>query len=223
LSSDKPTTKASVRVLATLAFVAVVAYGLDQGTKLLVTRTLVEGGSVDVVGEFFQLHFVKNPGAAFSFASGSTWIFSIAAAGVAVAILVVARRIRSLAWSIMLGMLLGGTLGNLTDRLLREPSFGQGHVIDFIYFPSLLPAIFNVADVFIVSSMGLLLLLTLLGIGLDGTRTPSTKKARRSAGDGHDGSSPVVHSAPDGQPTTPDGEPSAPADTAPPADRRSAS
>jgi len=223
LSSDKPATKASVRVLATLAFVAVVAYGLDQGTKLLVTRTLVEGGSVDVVGEFFQLHFVKNPGAAFSFASGSTWIFSIAAAGVAVAILVVARRIRSLAWSIMLGMLLGGTLGNLTDRLLREPSFGQGHVVDFIYFPSLLPAIFNVADVFIVSSMGLLLLLTLLGIGLDGTRTPSAGKSARPAGDGRDGDPQVAGSSAVGDPGTSGDEPGGPVDTAPPADHRSAS
>jgi len=196
LSNDEPTSKASVRVLATLAFVAVVAYCLDQGTKLLVTRTLVEGDTVDVVGEFFQLHFVKNPGAAFSFASGSTWIFSLAAAAVAIAIVVVSRRIRSIAWAVMLGMLLGGTLGNLTDRLLREPSFGQGHVIDFIYFPSLLPAIFNVADVFIVSSMGLLLLLTLLGIGLDGTRTPSGKKARGEATDASTETEPAAGTAP---------------------------
>ncbi|ROS54242.1 signal peptidase II [Frigoribacterium sp. PhB24] len=217
MSSDKPTSKASVRVLATLAFVAVVAYGLDQGTKWLVTRALVEGDSVDVIGEFFQLHFVKNPGAAFSFASGATWIFSIAATGVAVAIVVVARRIRSRAWAIMLGMLLGGTLGNLTDRLLREPSFGQGHVIDFIYFPSLLPAIFNVADVFIVSSMGLLLLLTLLGIGLDGTRTQSAKKARSAEDDGHTGRSSGGDSSPHESHST------SSADTAPPADRRSTS
>jgi len=216
LSSDKPTSKASVRVLATLAFVAVVAYCLDQGTKLLVTRTLVEGDSVDVLGEFFQLHFVKNPGAAFSFASGATWIFSIAATGVAVAIVVVSRRIRSRAWAIMLGMLLGGTLGNLTDRLLREPSFGQGHVVDFIYFPSLLPAIFNVADVFIVSSMGLLLLLTLLGIGLDGTRTPSAKKTRTTEED-----DPMPPPRADSR--ADDGRPAPTADTAPPADHQGAS
>jgi signal peptidase II len=96
-------------------------------------------------------------------------------------------------------------------------------VIDFIYFPSLLPAIFNVADVFIVSSMGLLLLLTVLGIGLDGTRTPSSTKARRSAEDGHDSGSSVADPAPDGRPAAADGEPSAPADTAPPADRRGTS
>ena len=166
-----PAAKVSVRVIAALAFVAVVAYVLDQGSKLIVTRSLVEGRSVDVLGTFFQLHFVKNPGAAFSLASGTTWVFSLAASAVVVAIIVFARRIRSGAWAVMLGMLLGGTLGNLTDRLVREPSFGQGHVVDFLYFPKLLPAIFNVADIFIVSSMGLLVLLTLLGVGLDGTRT----------------------------------------------------
>ena len=170
-----PATKVSGRVLAVLAFVAVVAYALDQISKALVVDRLVEGQTVDVLGRVLQFHFVKNPGAAFSLASGSTWIFSIAATVVVVAIVVFARRIRSVAWAVLFGMLLGGTLGNLTDRLLREPSFGQGHVIDFLYLPWILPAIFNVADVFIVSSMGLLILLTLLGVGLDGTRstTPS--------------------------------------------------
>jgi len=183
LTQSTPPTKVSVRIIAALAFVAVTAYVLDQVTKHLVTTRLVEGESVDVVGEFFQLHFVRNPGAAFSLASGTTWIFSIAASAVVVAIVVFARRIRSRAWAVMLGMLLGGTLGNLTDRLTREPSFGQGHVVDFLYFPSLLPAIFNVADIFIVSSMGLLLLLTLLGINLDGTRTTKASAARDAEGE----------------------------------------
>jgi len=178
LAPDTPSTKVSVRLLAALAFVAVCVYAADQLTKHLVTTTMTEGSTIDVVGTFFQLHFVKNPGAAFSLASGSTWIFSLAAAAVVVAIIVFARRIRSSAWAVMLGMLLGGTLGNLTDRLFREPSFGMGHVIDFLYFPDLLPAIFNVADIFIVSSMGLLLLLTLLGVNLDGTRVLSKKRQR---------------------------------------------
>jgi len=176
--NDNTPTKVSARLLAALAFVAVGVYAADQTSKHLVTTTMAEGETIDVIGTFFQLHFVKNPGAAFSLASGSTWIFSLAAAAVVVAIIVFARRIRSRAWAVMLGMLLGGTLGNLTDRLLREPSFGMGHVIDFLYFPDLLPAIFNVADIFIVSSMGLLLLLTLLGVNLDGTRVPSKRRRR---------------------------------------------
>ena len=168
--TTSPATKVSVRALAVLAFVAVVAYALDQVSKALVVASLDEGSTVDVLGRVLQFHYVKNPGAAFSLASGSTWIFSIAATAVTVAILVFARRIRSLAWATLFGMLLGGTLGNLTDRLVREPSFGQGHVVDFLYLPWILPAIFNVADVFIVSSMCLLVLLTLLGVGVDGSR-----------------------------------------------------
>ena len=84
-------------------------------------------------------------------------------------IIIFARRIRSAGWAVMLGLLLGGNLGNLTDRLTREPSFGQGHVVDFIQVWGF-PAIFNVADIAIVSSMGLFIILTIRGVKLDGTR-----------------------------------------------------
>ncbi|GAA3744433.1 hypothetical protein GCM10022239_19910 [Leifsonia bigeumensis] len=131
-----------------------------------------------MLGEVLQFHFVKNSGAAFSLASGSTWIFSIVAAGVAVFIIWYAGRIRSMSWAILFGMLLGGTLGNLTDRLFREPSFGLGHVIDFVQVWGF-PAIFNVADSFIVASMGLFIILSLRGTRLDGTHP---RKAIATAG-----------------------------------------
>ena len=86
-----------------------------------------------------------------------------------VIIIVFARRIRSFAWAAVFGMLLGGTIGNLTDRLLREPGFGQGHVIDFIQLWGF-PAIFNVADMAITFSVVLLVILTLIGLGIDGVR-----------------------------------------------------
>lgn len=175
--SSKATSKASVRVLLTLAFVAVVVYLLDQGTKHLIVSTMTIGEDISLFGGVLHLHFVKNPGAAFSLATGQTWIFSIAAAAVVVAVIVLIRRIRSLRWALMLGMLLGGTCGNLTDRLFREPGFGVGHVVDFIYLPWILPAIFNIADTFIVSSMGLLLLLSLLGVGLDGRRASKSPRS----------------------------------------------
>lgn len=149
--------------------VAVVVYGFDQLTKFLIVSNLSEGQQVDVLGPVLQFHFVKNSGAAFSFASGSTWIFSIVAAGVTVFIIWYARRIRSVAWAILFGMLLGGTTGNLTDRLLREPSFGLGHVVDFIQVWGF-PAIFNVADSFIVASMGLFIILSVRGVRIDGSR-----------------------------------------------------
>jgi signal peptidase II len=145
----KPRRKVSVRALVVLVLVALAVYGFDQLAKFLI---------------------VKNSGAAFSLASGSTWIFSIAAAAVTVFILVFARRIRAFSWAVLFGMLLGGTVGNLTDRLFREPGFGLGHVVDFIQVYGF-PAIFNIADSFIVASMGLFIILTLRGTNLDGRRT----------------------------------------------------
>lgn len=158
-----------MRLLVGFLAVAILVYGLDQLTKYLVTANLSVGERVPVLGEVLQLHFVKNSGAAFSLASGSTWFFSIVASGVVIFIAWYARRIRSVGWAVLFGMLLGGTLGNLTDRFFREPSFGLGHVIDFIQVWGF-PAIFNVADSFIVSSMGLFIILTLRGIRIDGTR-----------------------------------------------------
>jgi signal peptidase II len=155
--------------LAILAVVALCVYLVDQIAKVLVVSTLYEGQQVEVLGQLLQFHFVKNPGAAFSIGSGSTWIFSIVGVGVLGFVIWYAPRIRSTAWAILFGLLLGGLLGNLTDRLFREPGFGVGHVVDFLQIP-LLPAIFNLADVAIVSSMALFLILSLRGVGLDGRR-----------------------------------------------------
>jgi signal peptidase II len=160
----------SPRALLVLGLVALGVYALDQLSKYLVVLQLTEGDVVPLLNGVLELHFVRNPGAAFSLASGLTWIFSIIATGVVVFIVWFAGRIRSIAWSLVFGLLLGGVLGNLTDRLLREPGFGVGHVVDFISTPWLLPAIYNVADMCIVGSMILFMILTIRGIGLDGTR-----------------------------------------------------
>lgn len=159
-----------VRALIVLAVVALAVYGIDQLTKFLIVSNLAENEQVDALGTILQFHFVKNSGAAFSLASGSTWVFSIAASAVTIFIIGFARRIRSVGWAVLFGMLLGGTTGNLTDRLFREPGFGVGHVVDFVQVYGF-PAIFNVADSFIVASMGLFIILTIRGVGLDGRRS----------------------------------------------------
>jgi signal peptidase II len=179
LPETNTATKAStpaprIRALVLLAIVALGAYAFDQLTKLAVTSNMTEGETIPVLGQVLQFHYIKNSGAAFSLGEGMTWIFSIVATAVAVFIVVFARRIRSFAWAALFGMLLGGNLGNLTDRLFREPSFGQGHVIDFLQIWGF-PAIFNIADVAIVASMGLFILLTLRGVALDGTREGSAE------------------------------------------------
>ncbi|GAB3133958.1 signal peptidase II [Marisediminicola antarctica] len=171
----------SVRAILALVTVALAVFAFDQITKYFVVENLPLGEPVPVLGNVLDFVFVKNPGAAFSLASGATWIFSIAASVVTVLIIVFARRIRSLTWAILFGMLLGGTLGNLTDRLLREPSFGLGHVIDFIRVAGF-PAVFNIADTFIVASMGLFIILTIRGVGLDGEREQKPSAAKSGPG-----------------------------------------
>ncbi|WP_439690660.1 signal peptidase II [Curtobacterium sp. SP.BCp] len=178
MSRPAPRAKVSVRAIAALAFAAVVVVALDQVVKAIVVANLPYGRPVAVLGNALQFFYVRNPGAAFSFAVNMTWVFSIVSAAVVVAIIVFARRIRSMWWAIVLGMLLGGALGNLLDRLFREPGFGRGHVVDFISTPWMMPAIYNIADSFICVSMIIFVLLVILGVNLDGTRAVSEKQRR---------------------------------------------
>jgi len=160
---------------AIIAILAVVVLAADQFTKYLALENLPYQETVPVVGEFLQLYLTRNPGAAFSLGEGVTWVFSLVMAVAAVVIVILSvTRVRSRAWAVILGLLLGGILGNLTDRLLREPGFLVGHVIDFIHtpwmwlgFPS---AIYNIADMFIVTMMISVAVLVLLGVRFDGTR-----------------------------------------------------
>lgn len=161
----------------TIAILAVLVLAADQFTKHLALENLPLQENVPVLGDFLGWYLVKNPGAAFSFGSGATWIFTIALAVVAVVIgWLAVRRVRSRVWAIVLGLLLGGVLGNLTDRLLREPGFAVGHVIDFINTPWMWfwmsPAIYNVADIFIVCDMIIVAVLVVMGVNMDGTREP---------------------------------------------------
>lgn len=155
-----------------LVAVAAVVLVVDQLAKAWVIANLPYDSPRDVIGTLLVFRRVLNSGAAFSLASGSTWVFSIIAAAVVLFLVWFSRRIRSLSWAALFGLLLGGTLGNLTDRLFRPPGFGVGRVVDFIQIP-LLPAIFNIADSAIVTSMCLFVLLTLRGTGLDGVRRSS--------------------------------------------------
>jgi lipoprotein signal peptidase len=181
LAAERAAKVGTTTALIILAAAALVVYGVDQLSKYLVVTNLTEGEVVPVLGYVLQWQFVRNPGAAFSLASGMTWIFTILAAGVITFIVWFARRIRSIAWALVFGLLLGGVLGNLTDRLFREPSFGLGHVIDFISTPWMLPAIYNIADIAIVSSMVLFMILTIRGVGLDGTRESKRADAETDA------------------------------------------
>ena len=156
------------RTSVLFAAVAVAALVADQVTKTIALRSLEPGERVDLIGSLLRFHLVKNPGAAFSLGTGYTVVLTCIAVGVAAAVVHLSRRLRSTAWTIALGLLLGGALGNLSDRFFREPAPLRGHVIDFLELPNW--PIFNLADTAIVTAACLMVLQTLRGVGLDGTR-----------------------------------------------------
>jgi signal peptidase II len=164
--------------------VLAVGYVLDQLTKRWVETTMTEGQVIDALPPLLRWHFIRNPGAAFSIGEEHTWVFTIIQASVAVFVVVLLFRVRSTAWALALGGLLGGVLGNLTDRLLRPPGFGVGHVVDFIALPNF--AIFNIADSLIVCSMIGIVLLMFTGRRIDGTRETGPAPRPAEAGEDRD-------------------------------------
>jgi signal peptidase II len=167
-------------LVAALLIIAGVVLALDQLAKAWAVRTLADGHSVEVVGELMQLRLFRNPGAAFSFATGSTWIFTVVAAVASIAIVRASRRLGSALWALALGLLLGGALGNLVDRLFREPGFARGHVVDFIDLPRLF--VFNLADAAITVAAVLIALLSWRGVRVEGGRVPHPPQAAEGAG-----------------------------------------
>ncbi|MFC4123571.1 signal peptidase II [Nocardia rhizosphaerae] len=189
MSEDRPTDNAAVpetgedaqepatgtakpagrRRLPTLLIIAVVLFGLDLLTKCLAVALIDPGESVPIIGDFARFTLVRNPGAAFSMATGMTWLLTLIAVAVVIGVIRIGRTLRSLWWAIGLGMVLGGALGNLVDRIFRYPGPLQGHVVDFVaigWWP-----VFNVADSSIVCGAILLVALTVFGFEPDGTRS----------------------------------------------------
>jgi len=146
--------------------VALLVVALDQSTKALAVARLTENQPQDLIGSALRLHLVRNAGAAFSTATGMTWVLTVIAVTVVVVIIRVASRLGSRIWALTLGLLLGGALGNLCDRMFRAPGVARGHVVDFLEFPHW--PIWNLADASIVIAGVLVVVLTVKGIGLEG-------------------------------------------------------
>lgn len=164
--------------------VAVVLWAIDLITKNLVTANLEGKEPVRILGGLIYLQVIRNPGAAFSMATGMTWVLALVALAVVIAIIWISRRLRSIGWAIGLGLVLAGALGNLTDRIFRAPGGLQGHVVDFI--SAFAPngkgfAIFNIADSAICVGGALIVLLSLLGKDYDGTSTKDKTKDKKQA------------------------------------------
>lgn len=163
-----PPPRSRPRLFWTVLVVAAAWICLDQLTKAWAERELPGRGGVPLVGELLQLRLTYNSGAAFSMATGATWVLSLLAGGVVLFIVWQASRLGSRGWAWALALLLGGAAGNLSDRLFRPPSPGQGHVVDFLQLPNF--PIFNVADIGITSAAVLIGILALRGISPDGSR-----------------------------------------------------
>ena len=165
------------RLLALVATLAVVA---DLVSKVVVVAQLEGRPPIRLLGGALLLNVGRNPGAAFSFAEGATVLFTLVAVVVAVVIIRTARRLGSAAWAVSLGLLLGGALGNLIDRLFRNPGVGRGAVVDFLDFR--VWPVFNLADSAIVVGGLLAVLLSFRGVELDGShRTEPTGEAEHPA------------------------------------------
>ncbi|KAA9151204.1 signal peptidase II [Amycolatopsis acidicola] len=175
---EEPAAPRPKRRVLVLAVVALLAYVLDQVTKAVVVSNLEGHAPVRALGGLVYLQLLRNPGAAFSMATGMTWVLAIVAIGVVVTLIWFAKRLRSVGWAIGLGLVLAGALGNLTDRLFRAPGPLLGHVVDWIsvFEPDGQAwPVFNVADSCICVGAVLIVLLSLLGRDYDGTKRAEKK------------------------------------------------
>jgi signal peptidase II len=163
-----PTATTYVRLFAVVASAVWLA---DQITKFAVVRELDGEPRVTVVPHVFWLIVTRNAGAAFSTGTSFTLVLSVVAITVCIVVVRLASRLRDRGWAVGLGLLLGGAVGNLTDRLVRDPAPLKGHVIDFLQIPFGFP-VFNLADTALTFAALIIIHRTWRGVRLDGTREP---------------------------------------------------
>ena len=174
--APEPTTPR--RRLVLLLSVAAVVLMVDVVTKVLAVKMLTPGQPVPIIGETVTWTLVRNSGAAFSMATGYTWVLTLIASSVVLGIIWMSRRLVSPWWAVGLGMILGGALGNLVDRFFRAPGHLQGHVVDFLsigWWP-----VFNVADPAVVGGAILLVVLSVFGFDFDTVGRRAGGEAERS-------------------------------------------
>jgi signal peptidase II len=164
------------RVLPAFLAAVALAWAVDQVTKVLAVERLADRDEpIRIVPDVLELTFLRNPGAAFGMGASMTVLLSVVSVAVCVVVVRMAARLRDRVWTFGLVLLLAGALGNLTDRVLREPGPLRGHVVDFIDYGGLFVG--NVADVYLTVAAVLVVVRTWQGVGLDGARTDAAKDA----------------------------------------------
>lgn len=159
----------SKRALSIAYGVALVGLIVDEVSKYLVMKNLDGQPSVHVIGSLVKFTYVRNPGAAFGAGESLTPVITVIALIATVVTIRFIMKARERLWAFALGLLLAGVLGNLSDRLFRDPGPFRGHVVDFIQLPHY--AVFNVADMCINVAAALIVIQLVRGVHLDGTRT----------------------------------------------------
>ncbi|MEU1212387.1 signal peptidase II [Streptomyces sp. NPDC005791] len=165
--TEEPGSGRGRKRIMVLLGVSVLAYLLDLVSKMIVVAKLEHEEPIEIFGEWLKLDAIRNAGAAFGIGEAFTVIFTAIAAVVIIVIVRLARKLYSLPWAIALGLLLGGALGNLTDRIFRAPGVFEGAVVDFIAPAHF--AVFNLADSAIVCGGILIVILSFKGLDPDGT------------------------------------------------------
>jgi signal peptidase II len=182
---NDPRRRERPRRVGVFVTVGLLVLALDVVSKIVVVANLGPTEEVRTLGGAIWLDLARNSGAAFSLGTGFTVILSLVALGVVAVIVRTASRLRSTGWAIALGLILGGALGNLADRVFRAPGVFRGRVIDWIslfgprgeHWP-----IFNLADSAIVCGAILAAVLTLFGIGLTGDRDDADDRTAEHRG-----------------------------------------
>ena len=144
--------------------VALAAVILDQITKLLVVKNFDNiGDSVDIIRNVLRFTYVTNDGSAFGMLSDARWVFMLfSTLGILAMAAYVICFAKENSWftTVSFGMVIGGGIGNMIDRLFNGETFGNGVVIDFIdfcAFPEIWKWVFNVADSFVCVGVALLI------------------------------------------------------------------
>lgn len=132
---------------------------IDQFTKILAVKYLLPNGSVSIIDDIFELHYLENNGAAFGIFQNQQIFFIISTIFIIAVIVWFYNKIpaskRMLPLKIISIAVIAGAIGNFIDRITH------GYVVDFLYFKLIDFPIFNVADIYVTVSCFMFLILML--------------------------------------------------------------
>ncbi len=165
------------RNLLVLTFALAAAWiAVDQLTKLWAETALVDQPRIPVLGGWFGLVLVHNPGAAFGLGTGFVWILTVIAGVAVVGLVVLALRVRTTLWALAIGSMLGGAISHFFDRLLRGDGLGNGKIVDFLDYGGFFVG--NVADIALVGAAIGAVLLSMFGVPFSEPERPAPEPSR---------------------------------------------